>query len=253
MRVLLVDDEASARRRLTRLLSTVPDVEIAGEARDGLEALTLLESIKPDLLFLDIQMPELDGFGVIRALASSSEMPLVIFATSYDEHAMAAFEANAIAYLLKPIELERLTIAMDRARRLLGSSEERAQDEDRIHALAVSAKRLQRIVCRKGSHFLLLDPADILWFHIEDGGIVRAKTSAENYWVNYQMSHLEAGLDPELFFRARREVLVNLSRIKSVKPYDRSTFLLTMTDPGETELVVSERQAKELRRRLPGL
>jgi two-component system, LytTR family, response regulator len=253
MRVLIVDDEAYARRRLARILSTLSDVEIVGQAQDGLEALALLESTKPDLLFLDIQMPELDGFGVIRALSSSSEMPLVIFATSYDEHALAAFEANAIAYLLKPIELERLTIAMDRVRKLLGSSEERAQNEDRIHALVELPQRLQRIVCRKGSHFVLLDPADIFWFHIEDGGIVRAETSSENYWVNYQMSSLEAGLDPELFFRARREVLVNLSRIKTVKSYDRSTFLLTMADANETELLVSERQAKELRRRLPGL
>ena len=252
MRVLLVDDETSARRRLTRLLAAYSDVEIVGEAQDGLEALALIESTAPDLVFLDIRMPELDGFGVIRAIPSTLKMPLVIFATSYDEHALEAFDANAIAYLLKPIEVERLTSALDRVRRLLVSDKERAEDEERVQAMAVSGKRLNRIVCRKHNRLVLLDPAEILWFYI-DGGIVRAQTASENYWANYQLNQLEAGLDPELFFRARREVLVNLSQVKSVKPYDSSTFVLVMTDPHETELLVSERRAKDLRSRLPGL
>ena len=210
MRVLLVDDESSARRRLTRLLATYPDVEFVGQAQDGLEALGLLESTKPDLVFLDIRMPELDGFGVIRAIPPTVKMPLVIFATSYDEHALQAFDANAIAYLLKPVESERLTTALERARRVLGSDKERAENEERVQQLAVSGKRLHRIVCRKQNRLLLLDPAEILWFYI-DGGIVRAQTASENYWANYQLNQLEGGLDPELFFRARREVLVNLS------------------------------------------
>ena len=248
----ILDDETSARRRLSRLLAAYPDVEIVGEAQDGLEALALMESTKPDLIFLDIRMPELDGFGVIRAIPSTLKMPLVIFATSYDEHALEAFDANAVAYLLKPIEVERLTSALDRARRLLGSDIERAEEEEHIQAMAVSSKRLHRIVCRKHNRFILLDPAEILWFYI-DGGIVRVQTASENYWANYQLNQLEAGLDPELFFRARREVLVNLSKIRCVKPYDGSTFVLVMTDPHETELLVSERRAKDLRSRLPGL
>jgi len=252
MRVLIVDDEPSARRRLARLLEVYPDVEIAGQAQDGLEALAHIESTKPDLIFLDIRMPELDGFGVIRAIPATVKMPLVIFATSYDEHALEAFDANAIAYLLKPIEPERLTGALERARRLLGSDKERAENEVRVQEIAVSDKRLQRIVCRKQNRFLLVDPMEILWFYI-DGGIVRAKTSSENYWANYQLNQLEAGLDPELFFRARREVLVNLSKIKSLKPYDGSTFALVMADSQETELLVSERRAKDLRSRFPGL
>ena len=251
MRVLLVDDETSARRRLARLLEAHSDVEIVGQAQDGLEALTHMESTKPDLVFLDIRMPELDGFGVIRAMPPTLKMPLVIFATSYDEHALEAFDANAIAYLLKPIEPDRLTNALERARRLLGSDKERAENDDRVHELAVSGK-LHRIVCRKQNRFLLVDPTEILWFYIDEG-IVRAQTASENYWANYQLNQLEAGLDPELFFRARREVLVNLSKIKSVKPYDGSTFALVMTDPHETELLVSERRAKDLRSRFPGL
>jgi two-component system LytT family response regulator len=149
MRVLLVDDETSARRRLARLLAAFPDVELVGEAQDGLDALAVMESTKPDLVFLDIRMPELDGFGVIRAYPQTAKMPLIIFATSYDDHALEAFEANAIAYLLKPVETERLRIALERARRLLGSEQDRFADEERIHALADSSKRLHRIVCRE--------------------------------------------------------------------------------------------------------
>src|ERR1700733_2848322 len=114
MRVLLVDDEPSAPRRLARLLAAFPDIELVGEAQDGLDALAVLESTKPDLVFLDIRMPELDGFGVIRAFPPTEKMPLIIFATSYDDHALEAFNANAVAYLLKPVETERLTIALER-------------------------------------------------------------------------------------------------------------------------------------------
>jgi DNA-binding LytR/AlgR family response regulator len=252
MKVLLVDDEASARRRLARMLSAHSDVEIVGEAQDGLEALHLAETLQPQVMFLDIQMPELDGFGVVRAMASSAAMPLILFATSFDQHALQAFDANAIAYLLKPIEPARLEVAIERARRLLASEVDLHQEEQRVQAAAGAGKRLQRVVCRKGHTLLLLDPEDILWFYI-DGGIVKAKTATDTYWVNYQLAQLESGLDEETFFRARRELLVNLHRVKSIKPYDRSSFTLTMTDASETELLVSERQAKELRQRLPGL
>jgi DNA-binding LytR/AlgR family response regulator len=252
MRVLLVDDEPSARRRLARLLSAYNDVEIVGDAQDGLEALNMLDKLRPDAVFLDIQMPELDGFGVIRAIPSSAPMPLIVFATSFDQHALAAFEANAIAYLLKPIEPLRVDAAVKRMRRLLSSEAERAEDEERVQALAGAVNRLQRVVCRKAHSVVLLDPQDILWFYI-DGGIVKAKTVTETYWVNYQLAQLEDGLDSETFFRARREVLINLHQVKSIKPYERSTFMLVMADQAETELLVSERQAKELRQRLPGL
>ncbi len=252
MKVLLVDDEASARRRLARMLSAYSDVEVVGEAQDGLEALHLAETLQPQVMFLDIQMPELDGFGVVRAMAGSAAMPLILFATSFDQHALQAFEANAIAYLLKPIEPARLEAAVERARRLLASETDRNQEEQRVQAAAGAGKRLQRVVCRKGHSVLLLDPDDILWFYI-DGGIVKAKTTTETYWVNYQLAQLESGLDAETFFRARRELLVNLHQVKSIKPFDRSSFALTMSDASQTELLVSERQAKELRQRLPGL
>ena len=121
-----------------------------------------------------------------------------------------------------------------------------------MQSVAATGERLERIVCRKQNRFFLLDPPEILRFYIDEG-IVRAQTHTENYWVNYQLNQLESGLDPKIYFRARREVLVNLSKVRSLKPYDSSTFALVMSDPHETELLVSERRAKELRQRLPGL
>ena len=252
MKVLIVDDELSAQRRLARLLAKYADVEIVAEAQDGLEALQRIDSHHPDVVFLDIQMPELDGFGVVRGLPQIAQAPLFVFATSYDEHALAAFEANAVAYLLKPVEEDRLAIVMERLQRLLASSSDRAGEEERLSRVAASDQRLHRLVCRKGNGVSLLEPSEILWFYT-DGGIVRARTATETYWVNYQLNQLEASLDPSLFFRARREVLVNLDRVKGIKSFDRSSFLLVMKDSAATELQVSERQAKELRQRLPGL
>ena len=252
MRAILADDEAPARRRLMRLLEEFDDLEVVGQASDGVEALEQVDTLHPDVLFLDIRMPELDGFGVVNALAGSAHLPLVIFATSFDDHALEAFNANAIAYLLKPVEPERLALALTRARHLLGSEQERKAADASIQTVAAVSKKLHRIVCRKGSRVLLVAPSDVLWFYLEDG-IVHARTAGETYWVNYQLNQLETGLNPEQFFRARRELLVNLLKVKVLKPYDRSTFMLVMNDATETELLVSERQAKDLRARFPGL
>lgn len=252
MRVLVVDDEAAARRRLIRMLSEHRDVEIVGEAQDGIEALRLAKALTPDVLFLDIQMPELDGFDVVCALTVDGSMPLVVFATSFDQHALAAFEANAIAYLLKPVEPSRLHAALERVRRLLDSDTARAQEGERVQAIANAPRLLQRVVVRRGRDVLLLQPEEVLWFYME-GGIVRARTSTGSYWVNSQLTQLEASLNPDMFFRARRELLVNLLKVSAIVPYDRSTFVLKMSDAANTELLVSERKAKELRQRLPGL
>lgn len=248
MRSLIVDDEEPARERLRRLLAAQPGVEIAGEARDGLEAVRQIEALVPDLLFLDIELPGLTGFEVLRSVPPHVPLPLVIFVTGYDQHALAAFEANALGYLLKPVEPERLAQAVERACRL-----DRTRERDRLMRVAREApKPLRQIVCRRRDRAVLLPPEQILWFRVEDG-IVHAHTSAETFWVNYQLSELEAGLPAEMFFRARREVLVNLHRIREIKPYFKSGFLLTMADAAATEIAVSERQAKPLRQRIPGL
>lgn len=253
MRSLIVDDEADARARLIRLLNCHPEVAVIGEAEDGLEAIQKIEELRLDLLFLDIEMPGLKGFEVLRSLPAAVNMPLVIFTTGYDQHALKAFEANALAYLLKPFEAERLSFAIERSKKLCALSPERDRERDSILRVTDGAPRtLHKIVCRKDGRALLVPSEEILWFQVQDG-IVRAKTVKDSFWVNYQLAELEAALPPEEFFRARREVLVNVSRIKEIKPYFKSSFLLVMSDATSTEIAVSERQARPLRRRLPGL
>jgi DNA-binding LytR/AlgR family response regulator len=239
MRSLIADDEESARARLSRMLAAHPDIEIAGEARDGLEAVDKIEELRPDLLFLDIEMPGLTGFEVLQSVRRTVPLPLVIFVTGYDQHAMAAFEADALAYLLKPVAPERLAQVLDRARRFGASPDE--GEREREHVLRVargSPKGLRHVVCRKRDRMLLIVPEDILWFASEDG-IVKA--------------HTESSLPESQFFRARREVLVNVNRIKEIRPYFKSGFLLIMSDAAATEIVVSARQVHPLRQRIPGL
>jgi two-component system, LytTR family, response regulator len=253
MNSLIVDDEAGARARLARLLERHPDIVLAGEAQDGIEALEKIEELQPDLLFLDIEMPGLTGFEVIRSIPASVPLPLVIFATGYDQHALAAFEVNAVAYLLKPVEPDRLAQAVERARRLNTFAEDKdAERKNILRAARDSPKVIRRVVCRSRDRLVLVPVEHILWFQVE-GGIVKAKSPGETFWVNYQLSELEAALPEDLFFRARRDVLVNLTRIKEIKRYFKSGFLLIMSDPAATEFVVSERQVHPLRRRLPGL
>lgn len=252
MRSLVIDDEADARARLIRLLGAHPEVTVIGEAQDGLDAIEKIEELRPDLLFLDIEMPGLKGFEVLRSIPSAIEIPLVIFTTGYDQHALAAFEANALAYLLKPIEPERLSFAIERSIKLCSLSGEKERERENILRATGAPKTLRQIVCRKNGRALLVPSEQILWFQVQDG-IVHATTAKDSFWVNYQLAELEAALPPHRFFRARREVLVNMSQIKEIKPYFKSSFLLIMSDAASTEIAVSERQARPLRQRLPGL
>jgi len=253
MRSLIADDEESARARLSRMLGAHPDIEIAGLACDGLEAVQKIEELRPDLLFLDIEMPGLTGFEVLQSVRRNIRLPLVIFVTGYDQHALAAFEADALAYLLKPVAKERLAQVLDRARKFNGSPEENAREREHVLQVArESPKDLRHVVCRKRDRMLLLVPENILWFASEDG-IVKAHTDSEVYWVNYQLAELEASLPESMFFRARREVLVNVNHIKEIRPYFKSGFLLIMNNTPATEIVVSARQVHPLRKRIPGL
>src|SRR5262245_27603671 len=253
MKSLIVDDEADARTRLARLLKEHPEIVIVGEAQDGLDAMEQIEKLQPELLFLDIEMPGLTGFEVLQSIPETVQLPLVIFVTGYDQHALAAFEANALAYLLKPIEPERLSQAVARALKLNRFTDEKENERKNVlRVIRETPKVLRHIVCRKHNRLLLMLPEQILWFEVEDG-IVKARTLTDSFWVNYQLSELEAGLPKEVFFRARREVLVNMTQIKEIKPYFKSGFLLVMADPAATEFVVSERRVHPLRQRLPGL
>ena len=247
MRCLIVDDEAPARSRLARMLKIHGEIEISGEATNGPEALERIEQLRPEVIFLDIQMPGLDGFGVIRSLPANKPKPLVVFVTGFDQHALQAFEANALAYLLKPVEAEQLAIVVERAGRLCHTGEEHRIQQ----AAAAIAPKLTQVVGRKRDRLVLLAPSEIVYFAAEDG-LTKARTMTDTYLVNHQLAELDASL-PEDFFRARRQALVNLRAVKEIRPYFKSTFLLIMNDAASTEIAVSERQAKQLRRRIPGL
>jgi two-component system, LytTR family, response regulator len=256
MRVLLIDDELAARERLRRLLRSHPEVEVVGEAEHGLAGLQQIQLLRPNVIFLDIQMPGLDGFQMLRELPDPESTPLVIFATSFEQHALRAFKENALAYLLKPIDENLLNIALKRAERLLASVPDLHAEVEKTRRAASAAPPLSSVVGHKQNNCFLLKPEDIFWFSVADG-IVRARTLTDSYWLNHPIGYLEDSLAQSTaghsFFRARRDSLVNLNHVRVIRPYDRSTFVLVMADTQNTEIVVSERQAKLLRERLPGL
>lgn len=216
-----------------------------GEANDGLAAVNQTITLQPDLLFLDVQMPGLTGFEVLQALPPDKPLPLVIFATAFDEHALAAFEANALGYLLKPINRERLQQTLARALQLATNQAQADSEQQRLRSLSHTTA-LTQLVARRRDRFLLLRPEQVIFFRIEDG-LVRLHTETENYWTDYQLNDLEARLPVPPFFRAHRAVLVNLRKVKEFAPFAKSTFVLTMNDQAATEIQVSERQAKKLR------
>ena len=253
MRCLVVDDETSSRSRLKRLLKCHDDVAIVGEAEDGAAGLEAILQQSPDLVFLDIEMPQLTGIQMLRALPESSPIPLVIFITGYDEHALAAFEANALAYLLKPVEEERLSAALDRARLLLANARDRQADAEHLRDVVAQRRApMDRIVGKKRDRFYLLRPDEIVFFSAEDG-LVKAHSLKESYTVDLPLNDLESDLSSRQFFRANRAALVNLNRIREIQPYFRSSYIILMADAESTQLQVSERQAKQLRSRVPGL
>ncbi len=242
-----MDDEAPARSRLRKLIAAHPEIEITGEAADGVEAVAGIARMKPDLVFLDVQMPGLSGFEVLQSLPKETPLPLVIFATAYDQYALEAFEANAVSYLLKPTNRERLAQAVERACKLAASESSTSEERERIQrTVQTAAPPLQQIVARRRDRFLLLPLDQIIFFEVENG-VVRVKTESERYWTDYQINDLEARLPDPPFFRAHRSVIVNLGKVKEIAPMMKSTYLLVMNDKESSEIRVSERQSKRLR------
>src|ERR1700722_7947922 len=249
----LADDEPAARVRLRRLLDRHPQVRIIGEAANGIEAVEAIELLRPELLFLDIQMPGLSGFDVLKGLSKDTPRPLTIFVTGFHEHALEAFRARAIAYLLKPIEEDHLREMIQRAGRLLASVPSREEEDQNVNRLlGDDLPPMEQIVARKANRVFLLDPAEALVFYM-DGGIVRVRVDNDTYCVNYQLGELEQALASRGFFRARRSSLVNLKRVKEIRSDPRSSFVLVMGDMKNSEVEVSERQGRALRARIPGL
>ncbi|MDE3195591.1 MAG: response regulator transcription factor [Acidobacteriota bacterium] len=239
---IIADDEQLARDELKYLLSEIRDVEVIAMATNGLDALDLIQKLDPAVAFLDIQMPGLDGLGVVRRLKDGGiELPHIVFSTAYEQHAIEAFRLEAMDYILKPVDKERLEETIERARRLVG---------DRVLEPPVLTPRpatFTKLVVRNGARNLIVDPQELIYATIEDGVITLVTAQAEGQSNYRTLEELQAAIDPELFWRAHRSYVVNVNKIREVVPWFKSTYKLRMDDKKASEIPVSRMQSRRLR------
>jgi len=236
---VIVDDEQLARDELAYLLKSAGDVDVVAQGKNGLEGVSLIKEHSPDLVFLDVQMPGLDGFGVIKKLLDKRvPLPKIVFATAFDQYAVKAFEVNAIDYLLKPFDKKRVAQSVQKAR----AQEAGGVPAEKPHASKILLKALGRM--------FLVDQRDICYASIEDGVITvsTAGTSGMEGQSNCRtLEELFESLDSNLFWRAHRSYLVNINRIREVVPWFKSSYQLRMDDKKQSEIPVSRAQTKRLR------
>lgn len=256
LRVLVVDDEQPARQELNYQLERIAAVEVAGQAGDGLEALALIDALHPDLVLLDIQMPGRNGFDVARDLLAREVDTRIVFVTAYDEHAIDAFEVNAVDYLLKPVEPDRLQRAIERARQRLAT--------ERAAGGGVGSEELRRIVqyvtdrqagraqlaLKVGERFQLVQSSDIIYAALADDVITVVTDSLTGSSSYRTLDELQANLDPAVFWRVRRSHLININKVKEIVPWFSRNYILKMQDASGTEIPVSRAQTKRLRTHL---
>lgn len=252
--VLIADDEAIARRRLRRLLGREPDVEIAAECRNGLEAIAEIQARAPDLVFLDVQMPECDGFAVLEAL-EPERIPPIVFVTAYDHYAVRAFEVHALDYLLKPFSESRFRSAFRRARTLVSERAAR-QPDDRLLALlerlASTAGRpgtrdyLRRILVRTNGRVVFVRTSDVDWIEAA-GNYVKLHVGRSAYLVRATLAAIDERLDPAMFARIHRSTIVNLDRIREMQPWFSGDSVLLLHDGAKLRVTRTYRDALERR------
>ncbi len=247
--VLIVDDEQLARDELSFLLRSFPQVEVVATASNGPEAIALIEEHEPDLVFMDVQMPGLDGLSVVRKLIEGgSRLPQFIFATAYDQYAVEAFEVNAVDYLLKPIDKDRLAMSLERAQaRLEAPSQGTSRMEQLLEQLQSSVRPRTKLLVKSSNRMFLVDANDVIYATIQDGLISIVSTYIEGHSNYRTIEELQSNLDPDSFWRVHRSYLVNINRIKEVVPWFKSSYQLRMSDKKQTEIPVSRAQTKRLR------
>jgi two-component system response regulator LytT len=261
LNAIVVDDEPLARQELLYLLEAADGVNVVAQGTNGIEAVDLIRSHQPDIVFLDVQMPGLDGFAVIKKLLDKPiRMPQVVFATAFDQYAVRAFEVNAIDYLLKPFDRARVLKAIDKARlHLAAPAESPGSSEAKLDALLrLFEEQVQvqpprpapstgRVVVRTQNRLLLVDQREICFASIDEGAITVVTPTVEGQSNCRTLEELTDQLDPETFWRAHRSFLVNIQHIREVVPWFKSTYQLRMDDPKKTEVPVSRSQTKRLR------
>ncbi|MGH7619412.1 MAG: LytR/AlgR family response regulator transcription factor [Gemmatimonadaceae bacterium] len=253
LRVIVVDDERPARAFLSGMLERFEDVELVGEASSGTEAVELIENVSPDLALLDLQMPEVDGLGVVR-LIRRDRLPLVAFVTAYDEYAVRAFEMNAVDYLLKPVDPSRLRNTVNRALERLERADLRPGDADRLRAAASEyaatqpQSLLRRIPVRKREDIYLV-PVDHVVSVVADGELLHLTTrTGDRHTITYRLKDLEARLDPAQFVRISRGTLLNIAMIQKVTPLSGGTYVAVLQNG--TQHQVSRIRGRVLREQL---
>jgi two-component system, LytTR family, response regulator len=246
LKTLIVDDEPVARKVLREDLESLGGVEVVGEADSGLAALEQIAGRHPDLVLLDLQMPEMGGFEVIRKIRHGAHMPVIVIVTAYDEYALEAFEAGAIDYLLKPVGQDRLADAIEKARRVTG--QEAVERMARLQEIAdplLPGQRFKKIVGKTGAEYYLLDASEIFAFHAE-GDIVWITTARKRYQATQTLKVFEERLRNSTFQRIHRNTLVNVDHVRKMSALSSQRWLITLSN--EQEFIASKRQAKAIRR-----
>jgi two-component system, LytTR family, response regulator len=252
IRVLVVDDEEPARARLASLLAVFPDVEIAGEAADGPEAIERVAALRPDAVFLDVEMPGCSGLDVAASLAAPR--PQIVFCTAFDDYAVDAFELESVDYLLKPVSRARLAATVSRLTARARALADPASASEAPDAVSVTGARSverypERFLARRLQRYHVVAAADVLFFAVDDG-ITRVHTTGGHYWMQPTLNDLEARLDPARFFRVSRAVIVAIEAVREVQPHPGGSGTLTLANG--TPIEVSRRRLPDLVARLGG-
>jgi two-component system, LytTR family, response regulator len=245
IRVLIVDDEPPARSKLRRFLAGEPEVEVVGEAESGADAVAAIEALRPDLVFLDVQMPGLDGFGVLAELAGEA-LPGVVFVTAFDEYALRAFEVNAVDYVLKPFDAERFRSALARAKERLRQAGA-AELDRRLRAVLAQVRPppeyLERLLVRSGERAFFLELSEVSWIAAEQN-YVRLHAAGTSHLVRGTLAALEERLDPRRFLRIHRSTIVNAAHVRELRPWSHGDYRVVLRDG--TELTLSRRYRDRL-------
>jgi two-component system LytT family response regulator/two-component system response regulator LytT len=248
--VIIVDDEQLARDELSFLLRNVEDLEVIGQGKNGVEAVSMIKETSPDLVFLDVQMPGLDGFGVIKKLLEKKiPLPNIVFSTAFDQYAVKAFEVSALDYVLKPFDKKRVLQAVEKARKTQESELAPSEKLDNLVKLLEQQKpqTTTKILLKANNRLFLVDQKEICFASIEDGVITVVAQSMEGQSNCRTLEELMASLDTNLFWRAHRSYLVNINRIKEVVPWFKSSYQIRMDDKKQSEIPVSRAQTRRLR------
>ena len=256
LRAVLVDDEQLARDELSYLLGQMGGVEIAGQSGNGVEGLATIDRVRPDLVFLDIQMPGLTGFEVARRMLETGSSSHIVFVTAYDQHAIEAFEVNAVDYLLKPVDPARLEVALERARRRISLERRQGGDaagvsnqqlEKLVQLVAERQDRREQLAMKVGERFMLVQADEVIFASLVDDSIT-VVTGQQAGTSNYRtLDELQTRLDPAVFWRVHRSHLVNINKIKEIVPWFSRNYILRMKDAKATEIPVSRTQTRRLR------